>query len=343
MGNLHNNVLVVSQAWIGDIIMSQSLLIQLKKTQKEMNLDVLAPEWAIPLLKRMPEVRNVISLPVRHGELALKKRLAVAKKLKGKYGHAIVLPRSFKSALVPYFANIEKRTGYLGELRYGLLNDIRPHDKKLAPKTILQFKKLGLERQDALADFIIDKPYLKISDKKVQDSLLKFGLDTKKNVVALMPGAEFGPSKRWPPLKFARLATKLNQMGISIWLFGSINDIEIGKEICKASDAPIVDLCGKTTLDEAIDLISCIDLAITNDTGLMHIAAATGRPLISIYGATSPTLYPPITKNAEIMYNGIECSPCMQRLCRYGHYKCLTEINTDEVFEKTINRLSALN
>lgn len=343
MGNFHNNVLVVSQAWIGDIIMSQSLLIQLKKTQKEMNLDVLAPEWAMPLLKRMPEVRDVISLPVKHGELALKKRLAVAKRLKGKYDHAIVLPRSFKSALVPYFANIEKRTGYLGELRYGLLNDIRPHDKKLVPKTVLQFKNLGLASQDASADLIIDKPYLRISNKKVQDSLLKFGLDTKKSIVALMPGAEFGPSKRWPPLKFAHLATKLNQTGISIWLFGSANDVAIGKEICKESDAPIINLCGKTTLDEAIDLISCVDLAITNDTGLMHVAAATGRSLISIYGATSPTLYPPITKNAEIMYSGIECSPCMQKSCRYGHYKCLTEINTDEVFEKIMKRLPALN
>lgn len=332
-----NRILVVGPAWIGDMVMAQSLFITLRQRFPDSAIDVLAPGWSLPLLARMPEVRAAIEMPLGHGEFgfAARRRLGIELRANG-YDRAIVLPRSWKSALVPFFARIPQRTGYRGELRYGLLNDIRPLDKTVLTQTVQRFVALGLEA-DAKLPPPIPQPKLRMEGMQRERLLGALDLDTGRPIVALLPGAEYGPAKRWPVEHFAWLAQRLVKDGYAVWVFGSQKEKPLGETIVDGLGVDAVNLCGRTRLIEAADLLSLAQCAVTNDSGLMHVAAGMGVRVIAIYGSSSPEYTPPLTDKAEVVYLKLECSPCFQRECPLGHLNCLKQIAVEDIYRRVVN------
>ena len=330
------NILIVGPSWVGDMVMAQTLFVCLKQRHPDCQIDVLAPEWSRPILERMPEVRQALSFPLGHGVLDLATRRKVAQGLRGQYQQAILLPNSLKSALVPFFAGIPKRTGWRGEMRFGLLNDIRKLDKQRYPLMIERFMALAFE-PDAELPRPYPHPSLRIDATSRATALARFGLNVEQPVLALCPGAEFGESKRWPAEHFAQVAEAKIREGWQVWLFGSKNDHEVGEDI-RARLIPglreeAVNLAGETSLAEAIDLLSCAEAVVSNDSGLMHVSAALGRPLVAVYGSTSPAFTPPLSEQVEFVRLGLECSPCFERTCRFGHTNCLRELDPARVIE----------
>lgn len=324
-------LLVVGPSWVGDMVMAQSLYRSIRARDPSQTIDVLAPPWSLPLLERMPEVARGIELPLAHGELGIGKRRRLGRSLRGQYERAIVLPRSLKSALVPWFAGIRQRTGYRGEWRIGLINDMRPFDPNRLDQTVKRFIALGMERIDDSLP-VPPEPRLRI-DRDAQASVThRLGLDLTKPVVALMPGAEYGPAKQWPVSYFGELAGRLAANGASVWILGSAKEAALGREIAQAAGAAgVVSLAGETVLVEAVDLLALARVAVSNDSGLMHIAAAVGTHTVAIYGSSTPDFTPPLTANATVHYRRLACSPCFARDCPLGHLDCLVGIGVDEV------------
>lgn len=331
-------ILIIGPSWVGDMVMAQTLFIALKQRYPECIIDVLAPEWSSPLLARMPEVRQALSFPLGHGVLDLKTRKQIGQELRGQYDQAILLPNSFKSALTPFFAKIPKRTGWRGEMRYVLLNDIRKLDKNRYPLMIERFMALAGEKGEKL-DKPYPKPSLQVDQQAIDIALKQFSLNLDKPVLALCPGAEFGLAKKWPSEYYAAMADHYVKQGWQVWIFGSKNDRPTGEEIAQTINNPAVcyNLAGKTSLAQAIDLLSSADAVVSNDSGLMHIAAALNRPLVAIYGSTSPDFTPPLADEVAIVRTGISCSPCFDRTCRFGHYHCLTELKPNLVIDALDN------
>jgi len=327
-------ILIIGPSWVGDMVMAQTLFHVLKQRHPACVIDVLAPEWSRPILERMPEVRQALSFPLGHGALELATRRRIGKSLAGQYDQAILLPNSLKSALVPFFAGIAQRTGWRGELRYGLLNDVRTLDKARYPLMIERFMALGYP-----AGAELPKPYprpsLQIETASRDAALAKFGLSLDRPVLALCPGAEFGEAKRWPSEHYAKVADIKIREGWQVWLFGSKNDYAVGESIREwlipGLREESVNLSGETSLAEAIDLLSCSDAVVSNDSGLMHVAAALNRPLVAVYGSTSPGFTPPLADQVEVVRLGLECSPCFDRTCRFGHYNCLRLLEPEAV------------
>ena len=309
------------------MILAQSLFKLLKQRQPAVVIDVIAPGWTQPLLARMPEINRAIEMPLGHGKLGLTTRWRLGRQLRAEgYQQAIVLPRSWKSAVVPFAAGARRRSGYLGELRWGLLNDIRPLDKEKLPRTVDRFVALGLDAGEPQPTEL-PEPRLEIDQRQADAVRQRLGLATDGGqILALCPGAEYGPAKRWPARYFAEVANQCLEGGWQVWLFGSASDSAITGEIQAATTDRCIDLGGRTTLQEAIDLLAQTDAVISNDSGLMHIAAATDRPLVAIYGSSDPGHTPPMNRRSEIVSLGLECSPCFKRECPLGHLRCLREL-----------------
>ena len=310
--------------------MAQALFKRIRERVPEAELDVLAPGWSLPLLARMPEVRSGIDLGLGHGELGLFRRRRLGRALRAReYEWAIVLPRSAKAALVPAFARIPRRTGFIGEYRYGLLNDIRPFDPQRLDQTVRRFLALGFA-DDSPDDILL--PALRVESDRAQALCKNLGLDFAGTRCVLAPGAEYGPAKRWPIDRFAKLARSLADAGHDVLLLGSAKEASIGSEIeALARSERVVNLCGRTELADAVDLLGTAVAAVCNDSGLMHVAAASGVPVIAIYGSSSPKFTPPLTRRARIIYKGLACSPCFRRTCPLGHLDCLRTISANEV------------
>lgn len=322
--------LIVGPSWVGDMVMAQSLFITLKQNHPDCSIDVLAPAWSLPVLTRMPQVDRGIEDDTAHGEFGLLKRIRQGKQLRSAaYTHAIVTPRSWKSALVPFFARIPVRTGYKGEQRYGLLNHIQPLDKNILQQTVQRYVALANDERITKSP---ETPYpaLSIDEGNRAEVMARLELNTDQPIICMMPGAEYGPAKQWPVASFAELARQLIDDDKQVWVLGSEKDAAHGNEIRQAGSR-VKNLCGRTSLTEVIDLMSCAEAAVTNDSGLMHIAAATGVKVIAIYGSSSPSYTPPLTDQASIIYRQLSCSPCFARICRYGHYNCLTEISPKQL------------
>jgi heptosyltransferase-2 len=327
-------VLIVGPAWVGDMVMAQSLYRLLKRREPDTSLYVLAPAWSLPLLARMPEVSRGIELPVGHGELALGRRAALGKRLRAAaFDQAIVLPRSFKAALVPFFARIPVRTGFRGELRYGLINDVRPFDASRLDQTVLRFVALGLARDESQLPEV-SEPKLTVDRKGVEALMAMFKLPRDRPAIALMPGAEYGNAKRWPTERYTDLAARLCRDGFAVWVLGSAKEAPLAEDIrTRAGTTMIFNLCGRTSLTEAADLLAVVRMAISNDSGLMHVAAAVGTHVVAIYGSSSPHFTPPLTARKTILYQALSCSPCFARECPLGHLNCLYGISVDSVLE----------
>ena len=316
------------------MVLAQSLFALLKGRNPQSRIDVIAPAWTEPLLSRMPEVNETVLLALKHGELGMGERIRIGRALRSRnYDRAMVLPNSLKSAVVPFVARARRRTGFLGEWRFGLLNDIRRLDETALPRTVDRFISLGLEPGEPLPS-TIPAPRLQVQKEKPLKALARLGRTPPTTpVLGLCPGAEYGPAKRWPVEYFAEVArTKLDE-GWEVWLFGSEKDAPITREIQSQVQGRCLDLGGKTSLAEAIDLMSLITTVISNDSGLMHVAAALGCGVVALYGSSDPGHTPPMSDKAKVIYLGLSCSPCFKRECPLGHLRCLKDISPAQVLK----------
>jgi lipopolysaccharide heptosyltransferase II len=327
-------ILIVAPNWIGDALLAQPLLARLRRRHPGVLIDALAPRWTAPVLRRMPEIGEVIDAAFAHGDLKLAERWRLGRNLQARaYDQAIVLPNTFKSALIPFFAGIPLRTGFTGELRYGLLNRVHRLDEKALPLMAERYAQLAEEPGSPPARPLAEVG-LRVDPANLAAALERLGLARGKPVVAFCPGAEYGPAKRWPARYFAELAAKLAARGRAIWLFGSNKDREIGEEIARLASGAAVNLCGRTDLATAIDLLSLAEVVVSNDSGLMHVAAAVGRPVVALYGSSSPEHTPPLSKIARVVSIGIHCSPCYARECPLGHFKCMIDLTPERVLRE---------
>lgn len=333
-------ILIIGPAWVGDMVMAQCLFKLLKAHSKDLVIDVLAPHWTFGLLSRMPQVASAIALPFSHGDLKIRDRYRLALSLRANhYSQAIVLPNSLKSSLVPWFARIPKRTGWIGECRYGVLNDLRYLDKHRYPLMIERFMALGLP-----SGVPLPKPYptpeLQVSYASQAAVLAKHRLTwhPDRPVLAISAGAAFGSSKRWPETYFAEIANKKLSEGWAVWLFGSENDRPVTEKIMALTHHRCDEMTGRMDLAETIDLLSLVSGLITNDSGLMHVAAALNKPIIAIYGSTSPECTPPLTANAAIVKLNLPCQPCFKRICPLKHHRCMREISPERVLKAMARR-----
>jgi heptosyltransferase-2 len=325
-------ILVLGPAWVGDMVLAQSLFKILKQNNPQCSIDVAAPAWTLPLIERMPEVNLGIALPFKHGQLGLFERIKFGKSLRHVgYNQAIILANSFKSAILPLAASIPQRTSFLGEMRYGLINDIRPLDKTKLPRTVDRFVTLGLAA-DAALPAKIPNPALLSNRENALAALKKLGVAAPATkLLGLCPGAEYGEAKRWPIEYYAEVANALLALGWQVWLFGSAKDLPVTSAINQLTQQQCLDLGGKTNLSEAIDLMALCAAVVSNDSGLMHVAAALDKKLVAIYGSSNPQHTPPMNSKAVVEYLGLECSPCFKRICPLGHLNCLNHIPAERV------------
>lgn len=334
-------ILVIAPSWIGDTVAAQPLFMRLHDKHPTLTLDVMAPPWVAPALRRMPQVTSVIDNPFAHGKFDFGGRRRLGRSLRGVgYDQAIVLPNSWKSALVPWFAGVAKRTGYTGEARYGLINDRHTLDKQAAPQIAQRYAALA-DEPGTPAPGSLPPPRLAADAAQQQATLAALQLTDDPHPVAFCPGAEYGPAKRWPAPYFARLAGSLRQHGHAVWLIGSAKDRAAGDEIAQGSDGACRNLCGRTSLDQAIDLLAAARFVVTNDSGLMHVAAALGQPMLALFGSSSPRFTPPLSARAEVLWLQLACSPCFKRQCPLGHFRCMLDMRPEQVLARIEARLAA--
>ena len=337
-------ILVTGPAWVGDMVMAQTLFIYLKQIYPDASIDVLAPGWTRPLLARMPQVRDAIELPFGHGDFKPMARYAVGKSLRAKkYDWAIVMPITWKSALVSLGARIPIRSGFLGEQRWGLINDRVTLEKQAHPLMIQRYLSLAL--QDREMPDPLPQPKLIVSERSQVDALNALGINkTDRPVMAFCPGAEYGPAKRWSPEYFSEIGKRLVKQGWDVWIFGSAKDAEYAQPIAAAVNSDrCLDLTGQTSMAQAIDLMVLTDAALANDSGLMHVAAALQKPIIALYGSSTPEYTPPLTDKASIVSLKLECSPCFKRECPLGHLNCLKQLTPDIVWREICAHIDGID
>ena len=322
-------ILIVAPSWVGDAVLSEPLIAVLREPLQEPSIDVLAPHWCAPVYARMRGVAAVVESPFRHGELSLGRRRLLAQDLRARsYAIAFVLPNSFKSALIPWLARIPRRIGYAGEMRRALLTDARRLDRRSLVRLVDRFVALAVPPGRLIPT--PPAPVLVPDVAKAGAAVRELGLSTRRPIAVLCPGAEFGPAKRWPAEHFVALARRLLDDGFAVWLMGSPNDQAAASPIAGAVPEAR-DLTGRTDLGAAIDLLSLASVVVSNDSGLMHAAAGVGRPLIALFGSSSPEYTPPLSPLARVARIEIVCSPCFQRECPLGHFKCMRELDPAEV------------
>jgi len=345
-----HGILIIAPNWIGDAVMTQPLLANLKEQYPESNIDVLASTWVAPIYRACSEVHEVIEAKLEHKLLQWNLRKELAKELATKkYQACFILPNSFKSALIPWLANIPFRIGYRGELRFGLINLSLDNPSKVnRPPMVEHYLALSqlLNEAQAISTGSNLTPKLNVSDVARQSVLAKL-LSAKidpVNIYVMCPGAEYGPTKRWPTSHFAQLAQKLiaSNPDSQIVLLGSKGDQALAQDIHSQAkqDIHIHNWCGATSLDEAIALIGMSKAVISNDSGLMHIAAALKTPQVAIFGSSDPAHTPPLSDLAQVIWLNLSCSPCHKRECPLGHLKCLNDILPEQVFA-TLNTLQS--
>jgi len=297
--------------------MAQPLFARLREKLGAIRIEVLAPPWVAPVLARMREVDEVIQAPLGHGALQLRARWKIGRSLRERgYGQAIVLPNSWKSALVPFFADIPIRSGYVGESRYGVLN-LLYRSKERRPPMALHYARLS-ERPGSAPAEPLPAPRLEVDPAVARATAARFGLPERYAVFC--PGAEYGPAKRWPHFRALAEGAEL-----PVVLLGSAAERAAGEGLAARN------LAGETTLDEAIELLACAQYVVTNDSGLMHVAAALGRPLVALFGSSSPEHTPPLSALARVVWLRPECSPCFERVCPLGHFRCMNELSPQRV------------
>ncbi|MFI4973220.1 MAG: lipopolysaccharide heptosyltransferase II [Caulobacterales bacterium] len=341
-GRQGERFLIVGPVWVGDAVMMHSLLQRLKLDDPASHITVFAPPHVTPVLRRFAEIDELIPNDFAHGALRLADRWRLARSMAGRFDHALVLPTSFKSALIPFLAGVPRRTGYMREARYGLINDARPLNEKTMPRVVDHYDFLAEPRGVAFPRAAL-QPRLNVDQSERTTLLAELGLSEGGRAVALCIGGDGGAAKRWPAAHFAELARRLVEAGHQAWLVSAPEYREAGDEIVRLSGGAAVNLCGRTTLGEAIVLLSAAGAAVSNDTGLMHITAALGRPVVALYGPTAPNRIPPLSDRAAVVQEDLPCRPCYARECPLGHNNCMKQLAPSRVFEALRNLLSAVS
>ena len=328
-------VLVIAPSWVGDAILSEPLIASLRSAANPpAGIDVVAPPWCRHVYARMRGIARIIDAPAAHGEFALRQRRRLGIALRGQgYARAYVLPNTWKSALVPWFARIPVRIGYVGEARHGLLTQPRRLDTRAMPQLVTRYAALASPAGTSLREPPV--PVLVPDADNLAAALHALALERSQSVAILCPGAEYGPAKRWPVEYFADLARRLSADGHAIWMLGSPNDAPVAAAIVAAlrdSAPPVRNLTGRTDLGTAIDLMSVASIVVSNDSGLMHAAAAVRAPLVALFGSSSPAYTPPLSDTARIARIDIVCSPCFERECPLGHFRCMRDLAPELVY-----------
>ncbi len=328
-GSPTKHYLIIAPSWVGDLVMMQTLL-SLLKQREPCKITVLAQAWGQEMLQLMPEIDDTVIAPFGHGDFQPLKRWQFGRGMRQRgFTHAIVLPNSWKSAIIPFAAQIPTRTGWRGECRYGLINDLRILNKARYPLMIERFMALGLAPEADLPES--QWPRLHIRPETVSDILRAHGLSTDRPILALCPGAEYGPAKRWPTEHFAVVARKKLIEGWQVWLLGSAKETALAEQIQTLTKSECINLTGKTSLPQVAALLSLAKAVVCNDTGLMHIAAAVARPLVAVYGSSSPQFTPPLAQHVDVVTLNKSCSPCFARTCQFGHNACLKDLMPERV------------
>ena len=325
------HTLIIAPQWIGDAVMTEPLMRRLAVRGERLTVGALP--WVAPVYRAMPQVADVIEFPFAHGGLQFKARRSMARRLAGQFDKAYVLPNSLKSALLPFLASIPERIGYLGEARVGLLTH-RLKNPKNKPPMVAFYS--ALSGESGLAG---DRPELHMEAAQVDSTLRELGLSRGAYVV-FAPGAEFGPAKRWPSRHFSELAAQLDT---TVVLLGSGKEAALCDEIAAPVNAvqagKCLNLAGKTSLPQALALIAASRSTVSNDSGLMHVAAALGVPQVAIFGSSSPLHTPPLNGQAHVLWlkadpayqPPLDCAPCFARECPLGHTRCLNDIGAERV------------
>ena len=329
------NAIIIAPQWIGDAVMTEPLLRRLHARGERLTVGALP--WVAPVYRAMPQVADVIEFPFAHGGLQFKARRAIAKRIEGRFDKAYVLPNSLKSALLPFLASIPQRIGYLGEARVGLLTHRLKNpknDPKSKPPMVAFYSALSGQAQ-----LESDRPRLHIADPEIEQALGALGLQ-RGSYHVFAPGAEYGPAKRWPAAHFSELAARL---ALPVVLLGSTKEAAL----CDAIAGPVnaarpgqcINLAGKTSLAQAVCAIAATKSIVSNDSGLMHVAAAFGVQQVAIFGSSSPLHTPPLNDNAKVLWlktdasyqPPLDCAPCFERECPLGHTRCLHDISAARV------------
>lgn len=329
--------LIIGPAWVGDMVMAQALAKRLKRLDPHSEIHMIAPSATLPVVNSMPEVAKGWLLDIAHGRLEIGKRWRLARALRAeRFDEALVLPRSFKAALIPFLAGIPRRKGARGEFRYGLINEIVDFNRA-AGRTVEEFLRFAGAEPMREAE----RPALTATLEA--GALARLGFAPGERYVALCPGAEYGPAKRWPPIHFAELARRLARQGFTSAIIGGAKERDIGALIKSAVGGDSIrDLTGQTSLPQAIALLAQAACVVSNDSGLMHVAAAVGRPLVALYGSSSPERTPPLSPQARILHTDIECRPCFKRDCPLGHTDCLVKLDVARVEAAVLSQLAAI-
>ena len=322
--------LVIAPQWIGDAVMTEPLMRRLAARGEQLTVGALP--WVAPVYRAMPQVAQVIDFPFQHGGLQFKARRQLARQLAGRFDAAYVLPNSLKSALLPFLASVPKRVGYLGEARVGLLTH-RLKNPRGKPPMVAFYSALSGE-----AGIEADRPQLSLPEGESARAAQAQGLPLQ-GFYTFAPGAEFGSSKRWPAAHYAQLATQLDA---PVVLLGSGKDAPVCEEIVQAAPGRCLNLAGKTSLMEAIALIAGARAMVSNDSGLMHVAAAFGISQVALFGSSSPLHTPPLNERARVLWlkddpsyqPPLDCAPCFERECPLGHHRCLNDIAPQRVLQQ---------
>jgi heptosyltransferase II len=326
-------ILIVPYMWIGDFVRCHSVVKLLKASFPARPVDVLATTLCAPLADYMPELRQAIVVDLPRGRLAFAEQRALAARLRREgYGSALILPRTWKAALAPFLAGIPERTGWFGEWRYGLVNDMRFGERAL-PRMVDRCAALALPRgATALPDWPL--PELRVPAAEIAGFRERLGLAAGGRIVALAPGA-VGPAKRWPAASYADLARRLIADGASVWVLGGPAEAPLARIIADVGPH-VSDLTG-TDLRNAIIALAAANVAVSNDSGLLHVAAALGTPSIGIFGPTSRWHWAPLNPLAATIETTTElpCQPCHKPTCRLVHHRCMRDITTEQVLVAT--------
>jgi heptosyltransferase-2 len=320
--------LVVAPQWIGDAVMSEPLLARLARRGERVCAAALP--WVAPVYRAMPHVAEVIELPFAHGRLDWAARRRVAAGLRGRFDAAYVLPNSLKAALVPFLAGIPRRVGYRGEGRVVLLNERLPNPAGRPPMVAFYAALAGPGEAPPA-------PRLQVADDAIAAAAAAAGV-LPGGYAVFAPGAEYGPAKCWPAAHYAALARSLHgARRVPVLLLGSAKERALAQEIAAQAGGACRVVAGATSLDEAIALVAGAQAMVSNDSGLMHVAAAFGVPQVAVFGSTSPEHTPPLNRRARVLWLKdelqLDCMPCFERTCRYGHYRCLVGVPPQRVEE----------
>ena len=324
-------ILLVPYMWIGDFVRCHTVVKLIKQRYPSRPVDVLTTSMVAPLLDYMPGVRKGVVVDLPRRRLALGQHWALAARLRREgYGQVLVMPRTWKSALAPFLAGIAQRTGFVGEARFGLINDLRWGERQL-PRMIEQCAALAMPKGEAFpAEWPL--PELRVPATEVTAWRQRQGFSLGQRIdIAVAPGA-VGPSKRWPTAAYAELARRLGAAGHRVWVVGGPGEREQAAEIVAAASDAAFDLTG-ADLRNAILALAAAQVAVSNDSGLLHVAAGLGKPAIGIFGPTSPYHWAPLNPLAAVIETAsdLPCRPCHKPVCRLGHHRCMQDIAVDQV------------